>query len=123
MPLAQDQSLNLLAGSPALYHCTTDASLKLFTLDTPIISSYARYNHNNMQNLLGYLECRYKEYFHYIQSYLLTLWKTLFGALKRRAGEREELMMRRSWMMLRSCFTHCCFVSKHDACNKQNSVM
>ena len=26
MPLAQDQSLDLLASSPALYHCTTDAS-------------------------------------------------------------------------------------------------
>ena len=39
MPLAQDQSLYLLASSPARYHCITDASCTLWTASGIIITT------------------------------------------------------------------------------------
>ena len=51
MPLAQHRSLDLLASSPARYHWTTDAPLKLLTQMPRLLYIYI-YNHTLSENLL-----------------------------------------------------------------------
>ena len=77
MPLVQDQSLNLLAGSPACYHCTTDASCILMAfslvcqfLVLQVVFNSKRYSAQAVKMLLVYEESINKHILILFLSYL-----------------------------------------------------